>query len=294
MQQEIPQYSLYGEALQDVDERFLHVESIAERSQLHDWTIRPHAHRDLHHFLLVQKGGGILQVEDAEHEFRSPALIALPLACVHGFEFRSGTDGWIVTASGALMDRIERAHIVLAPVLKETSVSALNGVTARATGHLFGSLVTEFRSQLPARRTAAELWLMAIMVQALRCKLELTPDAERPGGADAELVGRYRSLIEVNFAKSLRVADYAKRLFVSHERLRQACLRVTASTPLELLNVRRLIEAKRCLLYTNMSVGVIAEYCGFEDPAYFSRFFARATGKAPLRYRNTQGRRAKP
>jgi AraC-like DNA-binding protein len=42
-----------------------------------------------------------------------------------------------------------------------------------------------------------------------------------------------------------------------------------------------------------MSVGVIAEYCGFEDPAYFSRFFARATGKAPLRYRNTQGRRGK-
>ena len=97
----------------------------------------------------------------------------------------------------------------------------------------------------------------------------------------------------MNFAKSLRVADYAKRLFVSHERLRQACLRVTASTPLELLNVRRLVEAKRCLLYTNMSVGVIAEYCGFEDPAYFSRFFARATGKAPLRYRNSQGRHAK-
>ncbi len=289
--QEIPQYSLYGEAVQDVDERFLHVESIAERSQLHDWKIRPHAHRDLHHFLLVQKGGGVLQVEDAEHEFRSPALIALPLACVHGFEFRPGTDGWIVTASGALMDRIERTHTVLSPVLKETSVAALSGVVARATGNIFGSLVTEFRSQLPARRVAAEVWLMAIMVQALRCKLQTTPDAERAGGADAELVLRYRSLIETNFAKPLRVADYAKRLFVSHERLRQACLRMTASTPLELLNLRRLVEAKRCLLYTNMSVGVIAEYCGFEDPAYFSRFFTRATGNAPLRYRNAHGRR---
>jgi AraC family transcriptional activator of pobA len=235
----------------------------------------------------------VLQVEDAEHEFKSPTLIALPLACVHGFEFRPGTDGWIVTASGALLDRIERTHTVLAPVLKETSVAALNGVTARATGNVFGSLVTEFRSQLPARRTAAELWLMAIMVQTLRCKLELIPETARSGGADAELVARYRSLIEINFAKNLRVSDYAKRLFVSHERLRQACLRVTASTPLELLNVRRLVEAKRCLLYTNMSVGVIAEYCGFEDPAYFSRFFARATGKAPLRYRNMQGKRGK-
>src|SRR5690606_1389688 len=49
---EIPQYFLYGEATHDVDEHFLHVESIAERSRLHDWKIRPHAHQDLHHFLL--------------------------------------------------------------------------------------------------------------------------------------------------------------------------------------------------------------------------------------------------
>ena len=292
-QREIPQYSLYGEAVADVDERFLHVESIAERSALHEWSIRPHAHRDLLHLLLVQKGGGILQVEDKQLAFRSPALIALPLSCVHGFEFRPGTNGWIVTASGALVDRIERTHAALAPVLKEASVWKLNATNARSASQLFGSLVTEFRSQLPARRVAAELWLMAIMVQTLRCKIELTPDAARPGGADAALGMRYRSLIEDNYAKPVKVAEYAKRLFVSHERLRQACLRMTGSTPLELLNARRLLEAKRCLLYTNMSIAVIAEYCGFEDPAYFSRFFTRATGKSPLRYRKTQ-RRSQP
>jgi AraC family transcriptional activator of pobA len=289
-QREIPQYSLYGEALADVDERFLHVESIAERSALHDWSIRPHAHRDLLHLLLVQKGGGILQVEDKQLAFRAPSLIALPLSCVHGFEFRPGTNGWIVTASGALMDRIERTHAALTPVLREANVWKLNAANARSTAQLFSSLVTEFRSQLPARRVAAELWLMTIMVQTLRCKIEMTPDTSRPGGADAGLGLRYRTLIEENFAKPVKVAEYAKRLFVSHERLRQACLRMTGSTPLELLNARRLLEAKRCLLYTNMSVGVVAEYCGFEDPAYFSRFFTRATGQSPLRYRRAQSR----
>ena len=289
-QREIPQYSLYGEAVADVDERFLHVESIAERSALHDWSIRPHAHRDLLHLLLIRKGGGVLQVEDKQLTFRSPALIALPLSCVHGFEFHPDTNGWIVTASGALLDRIVRTHAALAPVLRDANVWKLNAANARATAQLFGSLVREFRSQLPARRVAAELWLMAIMVQTLRCKIEMTPNDARPGGADAELALRYRALIEDNFAKPVKVADYTRRLFVSHERLRQACLRMTGSTPLELLNARRLLEAKRCLLYTNMSVGMIAEYCGFEDPAYFSRFFTRATSQSPLRYRRAQGR----
>ena len=57
-QQEIPQYSLYGEAVQDVDERFLHVESIAERRRQHDRSLRPHAHPEFHHLLLVPKGAG--------------------------------------------------------------------------------------------------------------------------------------------------------------------------------------------------------------------------------------------
>lgn len=286
--QEIPQYSLYGEAAQDVDERFLHVESIAERSALHDWKIRPHAHRDLHHLLLVLRGGGTLRVEDKEHAFRSAALIALPRSCVHGFEFHPDTDGWIVTTSGALMDRIERAYPALAPVLREPSVVRLSRTNARAAKDAFTALVAEFRSRLLARRVAAEALLMTIMVQTLRCKAEVQPDAAHSGGADADLAIRYRAMIEASYAKPVRVAEYAKRLCVSHERLRQACLRMTGSTPLELLNARRLLEAKRCLLYTSMSVSVIAEYCGFEDPAYFSRFFTRATGQSPLRYRNSR------
>ncbi len=290
-QRRIPQYSLYGEATQDVDECFLHVESIAERSRLHDWKIQPHSHRDLHHVLFVQRGGGILRAETAEYAFATPALIEVPLSCVHSFEFRPNTDGWIVTASGVLMGRILREHPALAPVLDEPGVVALRAAVARTLSTQFRALVTEFRGHLPARRTAAEAWLTSILVQALRCKLELTPGAARPAGADAELAARYRVLVGRHFSEPLRVMDYAERLCVSHERLRLACVRSTASPPLELLNARRLLEAKRCLLYTNMGIGLIAGYCGFEDPAYFSRFFSRATGKSPVGYRRIQGRR---
>jgi AraC family transcriptional regulator, transcriptional activator of pobA len=291
MQRSIPQYALYGEAIQDVDERFLHVESIAERSRLHDWTIRPHAHRDLHHLLLVQRGGGTLNAEGEEHSFGPPTLIEVPVSCVHSFQFRPGTDGWIVTTSGALMGRLAREHAPLSAVLQEAGTVPLTSETAAEIAKAFEALVMEFRGQLPARRAAAEAWLTTILIHTLRRKLALAPDAQRPGGADNELAARYRALVEKNFAKPHRVTDYADRLCVSHERLRQACVRSTASSPLELLNARRLLEAKRCLLYTSMSVALIAEHCGFEDPAYFSRFFARAAGKSPLQYRKTQGRR---
>jgi AraC family transcriptional regulator, transcriptional activator of pobA len=280
----IPQYFLYGEASQDVDERFLHVESIAERSRRHDWTIRPHAHRDLHHLLFVSRGGGVFHAEGAAHDFAAPSLISVPFSCVHGFDFKTGTDGWIVTASSALLARISREHVELTPVFEDASVVPLT-TNGSALAPLFESLVAEFRSNLPVRRAAAESWLTTIAVATLRRKMELAPNASRAPNSDSVLTARFRQLIETNYRSPMSIADYAKRLYISPERLRVACVRTTTSSPLALLNARRLLEAKRSLLYTNMNVAVIAEACGFADPAYFSRFFTRNTGKSPREYR---------
>lgn len=286
----IPQYFLYGEATHDVDERFLHIESIAERSRLHDWKIRPHAHRDLHHLLLVTRGGGVLYAEGELNPFHQNALISVPLACVHGFDFKPGTDGWILTASGALIERIAHENAELRPVLSEANAMPLPADVTSAMVARFESLMMEFRSNLPGRRTAAEALLIGILVAALRRKLQLLPNTEAKTGADSVLASKYRALIEEHFRTTLKVADYAKRLCVSSERLRQACVRSTASSPIALLNARRLLEAKRSLLYTGMSVGLIAEACGFPDPAYFSRFFTQRTGVSPLAYRTKQQR----
>jgi AraC family transcriptional activator of pobA len=281
----VPQYFLYGEASQDVDERFLHVESIAARSRLHDWTIRPHAHRELHHLLLVERGGGLYSAEGSRHVFAPVSLISVPLSCVHGFDFKPRTDGWIVTASGALLQRIAREHQELASVLDEPSVTALTAAAAAQMNTLFEALAGEFRGHLPGRRIAAESWLAAILVGALRSKLELAPDAVHSRTPDSELAARYRAMVEEKYRTQMSIADYARILCVSTERLRLACVRSTGSAPLALLNARRLLEAKRSLLYTNMSVALVAEACGFADPAYFSRFFTRSTGTSPRSYR---------
>lgn len=286
--QAFPQYFLYGETTQDVDERFLHVESIAERSRLHDWTIRPHAHRELHHLLLVLRGGGAFHAEGIARKFAPPCVLSVPLSCVHGFDFKPGTNGWIVTASGALLARIAREHPELAGVFAEPRVTPLSAEGTISLKGLFDALIAEFRGSLPARRTAAEACLTAIAVAVLRRNLEQAPGAERAYNGDAALTARYRSLVEAHFRTQTTIAEYAHRLCVSQERLRLACVRSAASSPLALLNARRLLEAKRNLLYTSMSVATVAESCGFADPAYFSRFFARATGKSPRAYRRRQ------
>ena len=52
------------------------------------------------------------------------------------------------------------------------------------------------------------------------------------------------------------------------------------------------IEAKRNLLYTGMTVAEIAWSVGFADPAYFNRFFSRRTGGSPGAFRAATARKA--
>jgi AraC family transcriptional activator of pobA len=51
------------------------------------------------------------------------------------------------------------------------------------------------------------------------------------------------------------------------------------------LYARIVIEAKRCLTYTEMSVTEIGHALGYDDPAYFNRFFSQRVGRSPGAYR---------
>jgi AraC family transcriptional activator of pobA len=57
---------------------------------------------------------------------------------------------------------------------------------------------------------------------------------------------------------------------------------------MRLVHARQLLEAKRQLLYTNMSVSEIAYALGFEDSAYFTRFFTQRAGCSPRNFRMRQ------
>ncbi len=70
--------------------------------------------------------------------------------------------------------------------------------------------------------------------------------------------------------------------------LNTLCRRLAGRSALQLLHERLLLEAKRQLTYTNMTIGQVADTLGFSEPAYFTRFFKRHTGFSPKAFRQRQ------
>jgi AraC family transcriptional regulator, transcriptional activator of pobA len=87
----------------------------------------------------------------------------------------------------------------------------------------------------------------------------------------------------------LGVGAYAREIGISAATLRKACVRLAGQSPTQPIHARLLIEAERPLRYTRMSITQIAYYLDFENPAYFSRFFAKGMGASPRSFRRRTG-----
>jgi AraC family transcriptional activator of pobA len=284
----IPAFFLYGEPLQPPDERMVHVETIATRSRQHNWNIRPHRHRDLHQVLFTQRGQVDAQVDEIVESLRAPAIVVSPPGVVHSFRFQPGTIGFVTSFAPGLVPELESEGSNIAHFLQRPAVLALDRASVKATdlATLGDMLLREFGRSAPGRHVALRGLVAAMLANVMRLtRLSQTsgPDAPAP---EYELVARFRRLVELRYREKVGLVSYAAVLGISQARLRRACLRVAGQTPGELVHLRLLVEAERQLRYTSMSIAQVAYHLGFQDPAYFSRFFQNRMGQSPRRFRS--------
>jgi AraC family transcriptional activator of pobA len=292
MTDKIPKFFLYGEADKEAELHFLHVETIAARSLLHDWNIAPHRHSNLFQLLLATGGGGELRADSLVWSFSAPTLVTVPPGVVHGYRFLPGTEGWVVTLSESFAGDVlgSRGRGTLAAAMTEAVLLPLDGGSTEASRlrENFAAIEEEFRWNALGQMDAIAAHLRLILVAMARLR-QADRESAVAQDADAALFARFRVLVESCYRDHRPVSAYAADLAVTEKRLTVACRRVAAMAPLDVIHARLLIEAKRNLLYTSMTVAEAGYALGFRDPAYFSRFFARRAGVAPRQYKISGG-----
>jgi AraC family transcriptional activator of pobA len=98
-------------------------------------------------------------------------------------------------------------------------------------------------------------------------------------------VQRLQALLETQFRQQPSQNALAAQLGLSPAQLNRACRQVLGHAALGVLHARLLLQARRELAYTALSVKQVALELGFADAAYFTRFFRRATGSTPSAWR---------
>jgi AraC family transcriptional activator of pobA len=294
MANSLPLFHLYGDPPDDQAFDFIHVETVASRSAIHDWTIRAHRHRNLFQILLIEGGGGEMTFEAARLPFSAPAAILVPAAIAHGFRFEPNvTQGWVLTftedAAVALADRTSEAMSRLRVLAAHPIIPVTDDAERARLSALCAELFEESSLAREGYRVAMRGLLALIAVGVAR----LAASRARTGSVTLQpadtTVTRLRALVDEFFRSEHQLGFYAEKLGMTVDRLNDHVKRATGVTAGHLIRQRVLTEAKRQLVFTTQPIQEIAEELAFSDPSHFARFFRKHTGTTPHEFRDHRG-----
>lgn len=286
----LPLFHLYGDPPDDQAFDFVHAETISSRSSVHQWTISPHRHRNLFQILLVERGGGMLDLEADAIRFEAPAVITLAPTVAHGFRFRPEvTEGFVISftedVAGALGESGGAALARLRSIASNPLVSLKRREDIVRLERLCRDLFEETSLAREGYEVAARSYMALIGIEVARLAASRNRSGSVTLTAADPTVEELRRLIEANFRTERNIGFYAGRLAMTPDRLNDHVKRATGVTAGHLLRQRILTEAKRQLVFTRLTVGEIAYDLAFADPSHFGRFFKKQTGTTPQAFR---------
>ena len=154
---------------------------------------------------------------------------------------------------------------------------------------LFLKLISSIKVEINKKDFWAEemikTYIKQIIISATRTLIKSNNDSQIVS-YDKELARKFSQLVELHYRTNHNVSDYANMLNITPKNLNKKIVSEKQVAPSIIIKQRIILQAKRLLANTTLSIKEIADYLGYEDYSYFVRFFKSQTGLPPLSFRN--------
>lgn len=98
-------------------------------------------------------------------------------------------------------------------------------------------------------------------------------------------IEQFVQLVETNFKQERTVEYYAQKLHITSGHLNSIVKKQYGISAKRYILNKTILEAKKLLRYTEMSIEQIADHLHYENATYFTRIFRKHTNIAPLSFR---------
>ena len=253
-----------------------------------------------HDFLMLayfERVGGSLRLGEREWRVEAgDAYVIAPGEVIGGGDGTSGfreAEGWAVSfppevlgdqAPGAFLSW--RAHPLLFPFVRGRSGGAqrLRVPSGERTSwsERFSALDVELRQRRDGYREAVLSHLTLLLVEVSRLAADVVGDLRLK---DEPLLAEVFGFIEERYRDRISLKDVARAVGLTPGHLTTVVGRKTGRTVLEWIAERRMAEARRLLVETDLAVEEVGRRVGYVGAGYFARHFKRAHGVTPLGWR---------
>jgi AraC family transcriptional activator of pobA len=250
----------------------------------------PHRH-DFFEVLFLTKGSGYHVIDGNKYEIKPPCVFFMSPGQAHKLELSNDIEGYIFifTSDFYLIDRSNQNSLIEFPffyTLHQDNPPLL--LKDEGDVHF---LETLFRQGIAETLNSEEITssmlrsILDLILTTCSARYQMNKGQLLTGKGQI-LVKKFFHLVEENNQKKLLLSDYALMIGVTPNHLTQTVKLLTGKTSSQIIKAKQLLEIKRLLAHTEMSVSEIANQLNFEDQSYFTKFFKRETGLTPLQYRN--------
>lgn len=199
----------------------------------------------------------------------------------YGSDAAEWTHSWFRFTGTMMARRIEKAGI-----LAETPYFLGSGTWTTLGEPWLLAIYTELTTRGGDGASARDLF--GVLVRKLGRRITLS-NGTRPSLDEAERedyrLARARRVLEMRSSENISTADLAGEAGLSVSHFCTIFSKCYGMSPLEFRLKLRVERAKALLRESRLSIGRVADECGFSDPYHFSRIFKRETGSTPSTFR---------
>ena len=251
---------------------------------------KPHIH-NYYSVYWITEGEAIHATQYVEYPIKAESVFFVPANLLHKMILNNDTKGYVILINNVFLDsKTINSHSVLKSPLFDNpefnSYVKLTDVNSSRFTSILEMLLEENNSSLKYKDDTIASLLRVFLLSANRLFEEQNLLIESPVDEDKKQLIEFKKLIDSEFYENKDVSYYAKSMNMRPSCLNELSKKYTGITAGELIRNRIIDETKKLLYSTDWSSKEIAYHLGFNDPAYFSRFFKKYTNNTLTEFKN--------
>lgn len=253
--------------------------------------LMPHLH-DFYSIFWIESGEAIHATEFVEYSLKADTILFVPPGLKHRMYIDKSVGGTYILFNEDFIQYNRKNHVPLKEyrLFNNSDFKSLITVVPEKRdklNNITGLIFNELQNSDDYSQDIVLNLLHLFLLESRRIfdQQNQAPKEEPDTTPDVTII-KFKQLIEENFTKEKNVSPYAEMLNMNPSCLNELTKRTTGITAGELIRNRVIDETKKLLYSSKMSGKEIAYELGFDDPAYFSRFFKKYTGTTLKEFRD--------
>lgn len=248
---------------------------------------KPHKHNS-YLTILFTKGSGRHEIDFNLYEIKPGSLFFLSPGQTHHWELSEDIDGYVFSHTSNFYDlHYSHSHIHQYPFfysIQNSPVLYLEENNLIEIETHFYKLFQEYLNYKAFQHQLILSYIDIIYVESSRLYLEKNEYKIVKANSYSAKFQQFESLIEKNYIQEKSPSRYAEWMHISSKHLNRITKEVIGKTASEVITDRIILEAKRRVLHTKNNFSEVAFSLGYDDYAYFSKLFKKASGLTPTAF----------